>query len=270
MINRYNEKEYAEKLLENGFITKYKNHELKVLVKYYKYLGHTPKERKELLYEFCEKYIKNFNRVKYFKMINSVVNYSRKKENQLIIIEGINIYKSELDRIDSFQVSHSYKKVLFTMMVLNKLYNEIKKISDKHWIVKDYYFGGSESKFRELKELSKIESFLQRTKKKIHNVIFDLNEKGIIESRLRGQVKLNYMYDVPDSDIELVVKHFDDIGYYYDYYKGENRIKLCECCGIPIKVKSRQKKYCDKCSSEKQKEWQRLSMNKSRNQNNVK
>lgn len=52
---KFKEKEYAEAIIENGFISKSLNYELRLLSKYYKELGYKPKKREELLYDFCEK-----------------------------------------------------------------------------------------------------------------------------------------------------------------------------------------------------------------------
>jgi hypothetical protein len=41
--------------------------------------------------------------------------------------------------------------------------------------------------------------------------------------------------------------------------------KQCECCGKRIETKSNRIKYCENCWKEKQKNWQRESMKKKRN-----
>ena len=70
---KYNEEEYAKQIEQHGFLTERHNYELVLLVKYWKKLGIKPKQRKEKLYEFCKKYIVNFNDVLYFKQINTAL-----------------------------------------------------------------------------------------------------------------------------------------------------------------------------------------------------
>ena len=53
------------------------------------------------------------------------------------------------------------------------------------------------------------------------------------------------------------INQFDDIGWYYDLYMGDAKIKQCESCGKLIRIKSKKdnsSKYCDKCKKESIKE----------------
>ena len=62
------------------------------------------------------------------------------------------------------------------------------------------------------------------------------------------------------------INQFDDIGWYYDLYMGDIKIKKCESCGKLIKIKSKTKpeKYCENCAIEKHREINKESMRKSR------
>ena len=54
-----------------------------------------------------------------------------------------------------------------------------------------------------------------------------------------------------DKKEELIkIDQFDEIGWYYDYLMGDKKVKLCECCGKLIKIKSAKDnstKYCEEC-----------------------
>jgi stress-induced morphogen len=260
---QYKEKSYAEDILKNGFTSNHIKHELKILVKYYKELGLKPKERKESLYDFCEKNLDGFDRVTHFKMVNSVLSYGMNKKNKLIEIESVPVTKSELTYIDSLDINHDYKKVIFTLLMLDKLNKKFHEIRNELKFHNEHYFGGT-SNYRELITSSRIT--LKRNNL-IHDIIGELDKKGIIKITGNGSIKLSFAYEIPnDSEIELNVSTFDNIGYYFDLYKNENKVKKCECCDTPIKVKSNRHKYCDKCFTEKELEKYR-KYNKKRSNN---
>lgn len=77
-----------------------------------------------------------------------------------------------------------------------------------------------------------------------------------------------------DTDVNITFQcflnnTFDNIGYFYDLYKGENKVKKCECCGTPIKVIGKYKKYCDECFKDHRKKYIRNKVQQHRNKQNV-
>jgi hypothetical protein len=254
---QYKERTYAKEILSNGFITKHIKYELQLLVRYYKELGYKPKERKELVYKFCEKYLDGFDRVIHFKLINSSLNSCKNKDNVLVEIENIPITKEELIYIDNLYIDHDYKKVIFTLLVLDKLnkkYHDIRNEPKSN----EHYFGG-DKKYKELIDSSKI---TLKQNKQIHNIIGKMDELGIIEILGNSSIKLLFIYNIPESsEVRIRVSKYDNIGYYYDLYTGENKIKQCEYCEVPIKVNGKYKIYCNDCAEEKEKirkrEWKR-------------
>ena len=133
---KYNEKAYAEHIIQNGFGTKHLNQELTIMAKYFRDNPVGNEKLKDSLYNFCEKKMKGeFNRVTYFKNINAAVNKAIDKQEPLIVIDKISVTDEELKRIDSFDIEYDYKKILFTMMVLEKLnkeYYHLKTEKDKN------------------------------------------------------------------------------------------------------------------------------------------
>jgi hypothetical protein len=251
---QYKERTYAKEIMSKGFITKHIKYELQLLVKYYKELGCKPKERKELIYQFCEKYLDGFDRVIHFKLINSVLNNGKNKSNVLVEIENIPLTKEELNYINNLEIDHDYKKVIFTLLVLDKLnkqYHEIKNDPKSN----EHYFGGAK-KYKELIDSSKI---TLKQNKQIHNIIGELSEIRVIEILGNSSIKLSFIYNIPESEeILFSIKSFDNIGYYYDLHTDENKVKKCECCETPIKPKNNKNKYCEKCAKEKELERQRI------------
>jgi hypothetical protein len=258
---QYKERTYAKEILEKGFISNHIKYELQLLVKYYKELGHKPKERKELLYKFCEKHLEGFDRVIHFKLINSVLNHVISKKNIIIEIENVNVTDEELKYIDNLDIEHDYKKVVFTLFVLDKLNKEYHKLRNEP-SNEEHYFGGSK-KYKELISSSKI------TLKKnniIHNMIGELDGIGIVQITSNSSIKLSFIYEISESDnVVLKVSTYDNIGYYYDLHAGENKIKQCERCETPIKIIGKNTKYCDSCRSIIEKEKGRERVRKHRN-----
>jgi hypothetical protein len=249
---KYNEEKYAEVLLEKGFQTKYNNYELRILAKYYKYKGHKAKERKELLYEFCEKFIPNFNKVKYFTKINSALRYGSKRDNQLLVINEIPITDEEIVYINGLDIDYVYKKVLFTLLVQNKIKKEICNLT--YGKASEFnYFGGKNQKYQEIQQISKISS-----KHKINSIVNYLDEKQLIEIRTRGKINLLFIDKIPVSDnVVMKITTFDNVGYYLDWYNGDKKISNCTDCGKLIRITSNRKKYCSGCWNNKEKELKR-------------
>lgn len=245
MINKYNEKEYAEYIYNHGFLTKHRPYELKLLVKYFKSLGHKPKARKDMLYAFCEKYVDNFSKAKYFKVLNTALNYGGKKHNNLIVIDKIDITQQELDYITKQDIEYNLKKIMFTLLVQNKINKLICDISFGK--SSDYnFFGGKSLKYKEIKEISKVPSSFN-----INSAIHELDAVGIVDIKTRGKIDLSFVYKIVSSDdIVFQIITFDEVGYYFDFYCGENKIIKCNVCGKFIKATNNKIKYCKECAIE--------------------
>lgn len=241
----YKERDYAEEILKNGFTSNHVRHELKILVKYYKEQGHKPKERKDLIYDFCEKYLDGYDRVTHFKMINSVLNYGSNRKNKLIQIDNVNVTKKELEYIEQLGLEHDYKKILFTWIVLDKLNKKYHEIRNDSEPINEYYFGGRYN-YNKLITYSNIN--LKR-KSDIHKIIHKLSELGLVEIRMKSKIKLLFMYEISkNEEVAMEISNFEKIGMYYDLHCGINRIKECENCGEPIKVIGNKTKYCSLCA----------------------
>ncbi|WJV20710.1 hypothetical protein QU593_09870 [Rossellomorea marisflavi] len=256
---KYKEKDYIRDILENGFVTKYVGSELKLIAKWYKEEGMDSEKIKDELQNFCKVHIKNYNKAIHYKIINSAVNYAKNEKNKLIHIDSVSISKLELDTIESMDISHDYQRVVFTMMVMNKLGKEFIRIRDGVPGSNECYFGGYKN-FRELVSLANITFNKKKNSKvkNIHDLIHLLDEKGIVEIGTNGNIKLLFMYGFKTGgDFTLSVSDFQTIGFYYDYYHGENKVKECENCGTLIKAKSNNTKYCIYCAENKERERKR-------------
>lgn len=263
---QYNQTKYAESVIKNGFSSKYMRMELNLIALYYRELGKTPKERKELIYDVCEKHIEEFNRVKYFKAINSAINFSTNKKNKLIDIDYIQITRSELNYIDNLDIDYLYKKILFTFIVLDKLKQNKGEIVTENKPNGEHYFRNSEANIRELIKSSGITKPMLKKigHENINMAIYHLRKLGLVEDTINN-LKLLFLYNIhEDNNVVMEIRDYGNIGMYYDLHIGKKNIKACENCDKPFRFKSKNKKYCDKCAREKQREWQRISMKKKR------
>jgi len=274
---KYNEKLYGETICNNGFQTEYINSELTILVKYLKEVkSFKRKETETFLYEFCEKYIEGFNKVKFFKVIDRAIVNGRKRSNKLIVIDKIPIYKEEIEAIDNLKIEHEYKKLLLAFLINKKISLTIRKIHDESINTMSAYFEGNKKRYTDIFKTTNIVG-----KYKVEDMIHKLVDNNIIESVINGGIVLEFLYPIYDLEIESYqsknyktgkmedkkkkiinynvddyelyeeISDFDNIGYVFDYYKGENGIKKCECCGKYIKQKSKKPpKYCEICAKE--------------------
>lgn len=260
MEYKYNEREYAEKIYKEGFQTRFIKYELVILVKYLKELGKTKKDTEKEIYSFCEKHINKFNKIKYYKTIDGAIRDGRKRNNKLIVLDSIMIMKSELEHIDNLDIEYEYKKLLFTMLVSKKISFELAKIQpeqNKEEKKLSLFVGGSAKKFKEIFKLANITSKYEIDGKyytyKVDYMVNELVKKKLVNSldNNSGLIYLDCLKDMEqDGEIfyELKNKDFDNIGYIFDYYKGENRIKSCSECGSLFKQKSNKGKYCVECA----------------------
>lgn len=250
---QYKERDHALELLTNGFTSKYILTELKIIAKFYNEQGHDEIDIKLLLEEFCKKYLKGYNKAVHFRIINNAAAYGTQEKNKLIQIDNIPISSNELACIDSYDIPHEYKRVLFTLLTLTKLTKEYIRIKDGEIKSNEYYFGGHKN-YRELVSTSKI-TFKTNKKsnvKNIHDLIHILDEKGIVKITGNGNIKLLFMYDIEINDSPTItVKKYGSIGFYYDLHRGENRIKECESCSDFVKMTGNKTKYCKDCAKEK-------------------
>ena len=262
MKYKYNELEYAKKIYDDGFQTDFVRYELVVLVKYLKLLGKKKKETEIFLYDFCKKYIKSFNEIKYYKVIDGAIRDGRRRDNKLIEVKQIIIMKSEMEYIDNLDVDQEHKKLLLGFLVRKKIALAINKINNDDAVLSTY-FGGGKRGFREIFTISNIKAGYR-----VDDMVNELVKKEIVISVIKGDIILDYINKIPDEDeVYEVVKDFEHIGWIFDYYKGANKIIKCDnfdICGNFIKQTINNKKYCDTCAKEIDREKAKERMKKNR------
>lgn len=248
-MNKYKYKDlvYAQKIYSEGFFTKYRDTELKLVALYMRdILGITKKqERKEALHKFCEKYLPDYHRMKYYKIINRVLTYSCDKKNYLITINSVSVMKCEMNYLNSQDISTDEKKVLFALLItykLRKLYFEIKKPNEPY---DNMYFKGGTTQYNDLKKISNIQNKFDIN----IDIISGLADKGYVKVYSRGCIRLNFIEEIVDDtgEVAFEITDYNNIGYWLEWYNGNKRIGRCIKCGNVYYKKTNNQIYCSDC-----------------------
>ena len=229
MINMYNEIEYAERIIKDGFVTRRKLYELSILAKYYFHIGKTKNEVFDLLVKFCEEHMENFNKILYFDKLNNIVNTS--KNSRIKNIKFIGVNNNDMNIIESLP-DIEQKKVLTSIIVLCKI---------KHRTTGGKYVN---VKYSTLSRMSHL-----RTTSKIREVLRSLVQANLINICINGAIE--YLGDITDEDDYLfIVKDFDNIGLYLMNYINHKYIE-CEECGKMMRKKNNSNKFCNECAKKR-------------------
>ncbi len=248
-MNKYKYKDliYAEKVYKEGFLTKYRDTELKLVALYMRdVLGITKKQdRKEALHNFCKEHLPDYHKMKYYKVINRVLEYSCTKKNFLITIDNIPVLQSEIDFINTQDLSLDEKKLLFTLLITYKLRKTYFEIKTPEKPFDNLYFRCNKLRMSELKKVSNIHKNLDIN----IDIISTLIEAGYIESCKVGTIRLNFIEMItPKTEmVAFEITEYNNIGYWLELYNGNKRIKKCIKCGNVFYKVSNSQIYCADC-----------------------
>ena len=228
-----NEREYAERLLEEYSLGKDEYVSICILAKYWRAKGLiAPKIRRQIEDHILRSrpYTQVF---RYEDMINSAITASKKWP--LIQLESVNITQSEIDTIKSlYQVQE--QQLLFAMVCLAKYRHAVNQRSDG-WINtprNDVY------KFANVAGSLDRRTALQR----------NLHDAGLIEWPRRADsenVRVTFCDYTGEAAIRIT--DFRNLGYQWRQYLGEPYF-ACSECGIVIRKNSNRMKYCKDCAEE--------------------
>ncbi|MET3505591.1 RNA dependent RNA polymerase [Halalkalibacter oceani] len=181
--------------------------------------------------------------------------------------------KSEVEPLNSSVVNKLERMIPNKRIQFKKIGGEFdykfllknKKIQVDNKIIEKYIELDRSKKWRLKKsdEKTKSKSVLY-VYNKIRNELLEINEDPYYIT----DVLTRYLYEKESSRKETLWQCFGDI-LYENLTKNLKGKKSCVSCGTIIKVANNRVKYCRKCSNEKQKEWQRTSMKKSRKTKNM-
>ena len=242
-----NETEYARRCLEQGYIdTKKPYKSIRTVVRYLNRVCGIVNV--DDLYSAVQSYIDETDKV--VVIDKNTILQMRNEDNPYNELESISLSSRELYMIMNNNYPHSWRKVLFVMLVHYKTKKAIYVDVDNRRIDAD---------------LSTIMSDAHTTLsvEKRMQMLAQFEEDGYIEAPNGGkQAKylfLNYIDEEPQDELIVIEDFFDFYLYFEQYVKG-GRLIYCQECGKLVHVVNKQdnsKKYCKKCAKNKLLESQR-------------
>ena len=215
------------------------------MVLYYRdILNLKPKERKEKLYKFCEDSIPDFNKALYYKTINRALNKGSDRKQKLVTIEKVDVYKDEVDYINSLDIEYDYKKLLFAFLIQMRL-NKLMYEERNHKRYTTIYFKGGKQKYQNIKSMANVSNKIDINE----DFISDLSQGNnpLIQTLHTGLIRLDFINNCEQTGgIVIEAKDYDNVGWYLDYYNHIDKVILCGYCGQPFKQNKKNEVYCKK------------------------
>lgn len=229
----FDEISFAENTLKSGFTKYMSTNTLKILAKYYFYLGGNAETVKTDLQNFCKRFDENYNETLWEEKILNAIKYAKKEKIKIPLT--VYITKSEIEKIKTIK-DYKYEKVLFCLLVYSK-YNKQNYEKNHNKVVENYFANITTP---EILKIAKV--FLTRKEQDEMNRYFQLNHfLSYNITPEEGGYVIHYADE--NSDVEIEINEFIDIVKYYPPY--------CDHCGKPLdgKVKANKKMH-KKCSEE--------------------
>ena len=246
-----NETEYARRCLEQGYIdTKKPYKSIRTVVRYlHRICGIVNVDD---LYSAVQSYIDETGKV--VVIDKNTILQMRNEDNPYNQLESISLSSKELYMIMNNDYPHSWRKVLFVMLVHYKTKKAIYTDVDNRRVDSD---------------LSSIMSDAHTTLsvEKRMQMMAKFEEDGYIEMPNGGkQAKylfLNFIDEEPQDELVVITDFFDFYLYFEQYVKG-GRLIYCQECGKLVLVQGNKGQYCKKCAKDKYLESTKETMRKKR------
>lgn len=254
----YKERDYANAILNSGFMTKYMSYEMTLLCKLWREMDLPKRETRQNLVLFCQLYHPEYDEMVYHKKIDSVVNKVYNKKLKLAQVDSVSIYKHEFEFISALDQPHPYKRLLFAFLVLKKIHSKIWEINSGEKKLSGL-FSGDDKQYRTVSEMAHLKGGKSEN---INYMIYDLAQDNLVNSLALAKVYLTFIDALKEQESEEIihVSDFEHVWMYFDYLSGYNRagrVALCQECNKPFHIKSNRQKYCDECKREKNLMWKR-------------
>jgi len=206
------------------------------------------KERREFITSFCEKYYPAFHPRADYKVIEETLKYAAKKDNHLIEVDSVTVYKDEIEEIERLSEDENERKAMVTLLVRKKIDRAAYACRKPDSQYKSYMsYPCNMKSFKRIKK----EGHMDRAVDIFYGVMHGLDEKGLIEFMPRGNLWLHFMEGLKEGGevaFEVTLNGFDCAGLYYERYKGSKRIGICPKCGAAYYKNSNKQKFCKLCS----------------------
>lgn len=253
----FNEKEYAEKIIEEGFengILDYSK--IYTVAKYFReQYGYGEKRLEKEIIEFCQKHDKNFNPVveagAIHKWVKSAMNYGLRK------IEEVEISKKDIEFLKTIKATRD-RKALFVTLIFSKSLKQASTKRKKREQKESPNFYVHYNNLLDITRLSKISGLTELGLIKIYH---KYPEYITFLHPERELIKLEYVDK--NVDTKVVIKNLWDISESYE--KLFDDFHKCAVCGEKLIKTSGNQIYCKECAKTKRTEQQRILMRERRN-----
>lgn len=209
---------------------------LSILAKYYYHcFGYRKKKITSLLLDYLSKYYPRYelNELSWQTSVEKIA--SNAGSFELFEISGVKVTKSEMETIIGLK-NKVLERLAFTMLCLAKL-NNIKNPRNNGWVNADS---------KEIFSYARISCKADEREIKIGK----LWQKGLLEfSKRNDNLNCRVTFINDDSEEELFISDFRELGYEYLLYKGENLIRCADCGILTRGNKAGTKKYCKDCAT---------------------
>lgn len=231
-----NEYEWAERVLKEKSLGKKPYETLSRVAKYYIHKEYNRKEVRRLLDEFLLQCEPTASLVSWSDTLDNAVKYAAKYP--LIMIDGIDITKAEMGRIDALS-GRQLKRLAFTLLCVAKYLYAVSP-STNYWV------GTPDN---EIMNMANINTSIKR-----QSAMFgQLRNAGLIRfSKQIDNLSVQVLFVDEESEPVMRVTDFRNLGYQYLKYHGEQYFE-CAHCGLTTKINNpgvgRKQKYCTECAA---------------------
>lgn len=228
-----NEKKYIKDILSGDRVVDNMYYTLGLLARYY-YQQDKENNKPAKLYDKLVEFLKSKNESE-FDWQHNLDKLIKKRDVPLVDVEFVPITKIELVIIKEIK-NRRLEKLAFTLLCIAKLNNTIQP-NNNNWVNRD------------VKEIFKLANVRDGVIKQYLSIA-DLKDLGLLKySKKIDNINLCVTFIDDESEVELKIDDFRDLGFQYLAYLGEGFIK-CECCKKVTPIKGKNQKYCDECKSE--------------------
>ena len=228
------EREWAENMIRAKSLGKKPSETFYRVARYYLDKGYNKSDTRKYLDTFLIQCDPSSSLPKWSDALDFAVSKALKYE--AIDIDGIDITKQEMDRIDALE-GKQIKRLAFTLLCLAKYWKIVMPLGD-YWV---------NNRDNEIMSLANINTSIKRQSM----MYWTLREHGLIQfSRKVDNTNVRVCF-VSEGEVAMRITDFRNLGYQYLKYHGEPYFE-CENCGLTTKINSPKKgckqKYCRDCA----------------------
>lgn len=261
----FDEKKYAEDIIKNKAYNTIKNQgkERCIIARYLHWMGLS---NNDIIKELSKipmaggEYLSEENKISIFtKIVNKALDY------EFIYDKEVLIYQDELDTILTIE-NDDAQNLLFIYLVYYKWArqnNNLKFYSKKNQV--DMVVENN----IDIWKLANVAKLRVSERYRLNNMLYNLGLYKIDNFKSHNYIYLPFIHRFQnegtlfnDNNYVMKIDNYDNILGEFLLYKYPEKYKRCECCNIVIQKTRSPKKYCDKCSRNKDLEKKRRWKNK--------